>query len=159
VRDFQRLEELSDAVTIGLLAGDVVLAADRVRQQGSVDGDSKKALTRGEELLRSLAKTESPEVIALGTRSWAAAASAVEAVAAVQGQRPDADVQAVLTQLADGLHAVVQSGGIGDKQEELRAVVELFSFLGDLELAHVNNVARDREEPAAWLGTTSSTSS
>lgn len=151
VRDYRGLEEITEAVSTGLLVGDVVLALD-ARLAGRTIGDEERdALSAGAQLLRSLASPETPGPGPTTTASLAAAGAALDAVAAIGANRPPDEIRDHLLQLATAVDAAATENGEPER-EPLERVVELFSLVGDLELAHVNSVSRERQDPGRWLG-------
>ncbi|HEX2084282.1 MAG TPA: hypothetical protein VHF89_01255 [Solirubrobacteraceae bacterium] len=151
VRDYRGLEEITEAVSTGLLVGDVVLAID-ARLAGREIGDEEKGvLAAGAQLLRALASPDAAGPGPATTASLAATGAALDAVAAIGADRPPDEIRDHLLHLATALDAAATDDGAVERAS-LEKVVELFSLVGDLELAHVNSVSRERQDPGRWLG-------
>lgn len=157
MRDYRGLEELTDAVSRGLLVGDVIIALDLVLGGASLDEEAAEAIGAGESLLRDMAHPERAASLASSTGSLASTGAAVDATARAFGREPPEDLQLYLDGLADSLKAL--SSGQERPDDDLRQVIALFSFIGDMELARSNAVSRDRQDPVRWLGTTTPSAS
>lgn len=151
VRDYRGLEEITDAVSRGLLAGDVIVALDRAVSGLELDDQMIETIRAGESLLRDMAHPDRAATLVGTTGSLFATGAAVGAASRAIGREPPANVQNYLDALADSL--VTLAEGKERKQDDLMQVVSLFSFLGDLELARANDVSRQRQDPVRWLGT------
>lgn len=149
MRDYRGLEEMTGAVSTGLLAGDVVLAIDAALQADAVDDETADALRAGGDYLRALAHPTELDLSGSQTGSLAATEAALDAVAQVQRDKPNENIQTFLEQIAQSL----DSAAAGDKLEKKTAeiAVDIFSLLGDLELARVTSLSRERQDPIRWL--------
>lgn len=148
MRDYRGLEEMTGAVSTGLLAGDVVLAIDAVLRTDQPDEDTADTLRTGGQYLRTLANP-TEEVGGSQTGSLSATDAALDAVAQVQREKPNENIQTVLEHLADSLEASAGGEKLPPKTVEL--AVNIFSLLGDLELARVTSLSRERQDPIRWL--------
>lgn len=151
MRDHRGLEEITDAVSRGLLVGDVIVALDKSLSGGELDDDEQNALTAGSHLLREMAHPEEAAAASSSTGSLMATDAAIDAVARAHGQPPPDDIRKFLETLSDAVRAAAEGSDVQKKQ--LETVMELFSFLGDVELARANDLSRERQDPGQWLGT------
>jgi hypothetical protein len=149
VRDYRGLEEMTGAVSTGLLAGDVVLAIDAALRADQVDEETADALRAGGQYLRALANPSELDTSGSQTGSLAATDAALDAVAQVQREKPNENIQTFLEKLAQALDDA--AGGEKLDKTTVEMVVDIFSLLGDLELARVTSLSRERQDPIRWL--------
>jgi hypothetical protein len=151
VRDYRGLEEITDAVSRGLLVGDVIVAVDLALTGEEFDEEMRDAIRAGESLIRDMAHPDRATTLVGTSSSLVATGAAVGAATRSIGREPPEDVQEYLDTLAESLELLALKKE--RREDELRQVISLFSFLGDLELARANDVSHQRQDPVRWLGT------
>ena len=151
MRDYRGLEEITDAVSRGLLVGEVIVAIDRAGSGGDLDDQTRRTIQAGASLLRDMAHPDRTMALIGSTGSLVATGAAVDAASRSIGRRPPEDVQQYLDGLADALVALAETRE--QRADDLQQVQSLFSFLGDLELARANDVSHQRQDPVGWLST------
>jgi hypothetical protein len=150
MRDHHGLEESTAAVSRGLLAGDAIIALDRVVHGEDLDQEGRAVIGEAEAFLRTLAHPDREETLS-GPHSSLVPTGAVVSAAAHAAGQPPKNLQAFLDGLAAELGKV--AAGEDADRDLLEIAVSLFSLIGDLELATANDIARDRQDPVRWLGT------
>jgi hypothetical protein len=157
VRDRQQLEELTGAVSLGVLAEDAVLATSHVLHGSSDSADlDKKTLIIAQKILEDLSSATTIQIIApSGHRQMNTDEVYLDAFRAVRLQAPDQPVQEYLRNLADALKRVIDSGTVEDEdRSNLEEVQSFFACVGEVTLARANELfERSRKEPLPWIRT------
>jgi hypothetical protein len=158
MRDDYQLEEVSSAVSLGLLASDIVIAASKLLRGVAPSDTEHNALVSGESLLRKMGAPldgvgRSRRLGQLGSRN------AIDALHAVQARMPGKDVQEQVVRLADALQSVLGGATVAEYEAELESVRDLFAHLGGIEVSRVTNLSRPTPELPPWLTPISTASS
>jgi hypothetical protein len=159
MRDDYQLEEVSGAVSLGLLASDIVIATSKLLRGASLSDPERRALEGGEALLRTMSAPlddarRSHRLGQLGSRS-----SAIDALHAVQARMPGEDIQEHVVPLADAVRKVLEGTSVAAHTAELESVRDLFTLLGEMEVSRVTNLSRPTPDVPPWLTSTASSSS
>ena len=160
MRNYERLEELPGTIAAGLQAGEIVLAVDLILAGSSPGADERAALNMGSSLLRQLADpTPTRGIRSRGTQQLISAGSALDAIEAIRATSSESDLPTFADWMASAIeHAAEGQTSKADKGP-LEAALNVFSRLGDYELARVNGIVRTREEPTAWVSSTTTSHS
>lgn len=159
MRDDYQLEEMSGAVSLGLLASDIVIAASRILRGAGASEADRAALGGGEALLRALSAplddVRPPARLGhLGSKS-----SAMDALHAIQVRIPDGDVQEYVRPLADAVRMVLEGKPASEYAKEIESVRDLFASLSEMEVSRVTNLSRPTPDVPRWLASTASSGS
>jgi len=152
MRNFERLQGLPSTIAAGLQSGEVVLALDRAMAGETPTESERGALEAGEALLRHLANPEIRGTVGRtrGAQHLMSAGTALDAIEVVQAASVGKDFNTFVTGLADVISRALEQGVAADDEPALRSVLNVFSHLGDLELARANTLLRTREELVTW---------
>jgi hypothetical protein len=157
VRDRQQLEELTGAVSLGVLAEDAVLATSHVLHGTSDDVDrDRQTLVVAQKILEELSSPTTIEISApSGHRQMNTDEVYLDAFRAVRLQAPDQPVQEYLKDLADALKRVIETGKVeAEDRPNLEEVQSFFACVGEVTLARANELfERSRKEPLPWIRT------
>lgn len=159
MRDDYQLEEVSGAVSLGLLASDIVIATSKILRGVDPSIRDRTALESGEALLRSMSAplddVRPPVRLGhLGSKS-----SAIDALHAIQVRVPGGDVHEYVRPLADAVRAVLGGAPIGEHANEIESVRDLFMSLSEMEVSRVTNLSRPTPDVPRWLVSTASSRS
>jgi hypothetical protein len=160
MRDDYQLEEVSGAVSLGLLASDIVIATSKLLCGADLSDPERRALEGGEALLRTMSvplddARRSHRLGQLGLRS-----SAIDALHAVQARMPgEEDIQEHVVPLADAVRQVLEGTAVAAHTAELESVRDLFALLGEMEVSRVTNLSRPTPDMPPWLTSVASSSS
>jgi hypothetical protein len=159
MRDDYQLEEVSGAVSLGLLASDIVIATSKVLRGVAPSSSERAALESGEVLLRAMSAPiddvrPSHRLGQLGSKS-----SAIDALHAVQLRVPGEDVQEYVKPLADAVRKVLDGTPITTHTAEIESVRDLFASLGEMEVSRVTSLSRPTPDVPRWLTSTASSRS
>ena len=149
MRDYRGLEEITDAISRGVLVDDVIIAVDQALGEADLGEDERASVLAGESLLRDLAHPDRAASSANAASGLVAMGAVVGAASRSVGREPPADIQTYLDNLAEKLNALATRNE--RHEDDLMQVVALFSFLGDAQLARASSVSRERQDPARWL--------
>jgi hypothetical protein len=159
MRDEYQLEEVSGAVSLGLLASDIVIATSKVLRGADLSGSETGALRSGETLLRAMSTplddVRPPRRLGqLGSKS-----SAIDALRAIQVRMPGEDVQEYVKPLADAVRKVLAGEPLAAHLAEVESVRDLFASLSEMEVSRVTNLSRPTPDVPRWLTSTASSHS
>lgn len=157
MRDRQQLEELTGAVSLGVLAEDAVLATSHVLHGSSDDVDrDKQTLVIAQKILEDLSSATTIGIVApSGPRQMNTDDFYLDAFRAVRLQAPEQPAQEYLKSLADALKRVIDNGKVEDEdRSNLEEVQSFFTCVGEVTLARANELfERSRKEPLPWIRT------
>jgi hypothetical protein len=155
MRNYERLEQLSGTIATGLQAGEVVLAVDLVLGGGSPGTEERTALNAGSAILRQLA-SPSPGTGSRGhgAQRLMSARSALDAIEAIRTTSYSSDLPTFAEWMASAIDQAAEQQSYAGDTEPLKAALDVFSHLGDYELARVNSIVHTREEPMTWVPST-----
>lgn len=161
MRDRQQLEELTGAVSLGVLAEDAVLATSHILNE-AVDGipdHDKQTLIIAQQVLEGLSSATTIAISPPETRQMNTDDVYLDAFRAVRLQAPDQPAQEYLKGLADALRRVIDSGTVLDEDRpSLTQVQSFFACVGEVTLARANELfERSRKEPLPWTRTETTT--
>lgn len=156
MRDDYQLEEVSGAVGLGLLAGDIVIATSKLLRGADLSTSDRAALVACEALLKAMASP--PSALLPGHRlgQLGSKRSAIDALRAVQLRVPPEDVQAYVKSLADAVASVLKEVAVTEHAPDIESVRDLFSQLGEVEVSRVTAASRPMPEVPDWLTSTAS---
>jgi hypothetical protein len=159
MRDDYQLEEVSGAVSLGLLASDIVIATSKVLRGADPSSSERSALESGEALLRAMSAplddVRPPHRLGhLGSKS-----SAIDALHAVQMRVPGEDVQEYVKPLADAMREVLAGAPVATHTTEIESVRDLFASLSEMEVSRVTNLSRPTPDVPRWLTSTATSRS
>jgi hypothetical protein len=145
------LEELTGRVSRGLLAGDVVVAVDHLLETGDWYGEGdRQTVARGQQLLEALSERQAAPAQLPRARQMLASKTFLETMHAVQAQAPNEPVQEYLQRLADAIKDALDGELTPETRRNLETVRNLFAYLGQRNLARVNDVTRSRRDLSRW---------
>lgn len=156
MRDEYQLEEVSGAVSLGLLASDIVIATSKVLRGADLSPSESLALKGGEAILRALSAPlddiRPPHRLGqLGSKS-----SAIDALRAIQVRVPGEDVHEYVKPLADAVEKVLAGEPAAAHSEQVASVRDLFASLSEMEVSRVTNLSRPTPDVPRWLTSTAS---
>jgi hypothetical protein len=153
VRDRQQLEELTGAVSLGVLAEEMVLATGRVLREEHLGDRERQTLEFGHQLLERLSTATFGLVPPSGPRRMDTDETYLDAFRAVRLQAPEEPAQEYLSRLADVLSRIVAEKKLTAEDRELVVSIrDLFSRVGELTLARANDLFdRSHKEPFSWI--------
>ncbi len=155
MRNYERLEELSETIAAGLQAGEVVLAVDLVLAGTPAGAEEQTALRAGGAILRLLADpTTVTGTRGRGPQKLISARSALDAVEAIRTASSERDLPAFAQWMADAIEHAAEGSISDEDRKPLQAALDVFSRLGNYELARVNSIVHTREEPMTWVSLT-----
>jgi hypothetical protein len=141
------LEELTGRVSHGLLAGDVVVAVDHLLETGDWHGEGdRETAARVQKLLEALSERQAAPARLPRSRQMLASKTFLETMHAVQAQAPNEPVQEYLQRLAVALRDGLDGQLTPETRRDLGRVRDLFAYLGQRNLARVNDVTRSRRD-------------
>ncbi len=145
------LEELTARVSRGLLAGEVVVAVEHLLETGDWHGeDDRETAARGQQLLEALSERQAVPARLPRPRQMLASKTLLETMDAVQAQAPDEPVQEYLQRLADAIKDALDGEVTSETRRNLETVRDLFAYLGQRNLARVNDITRSRRDLSRW---------
>jgi hypothetical protein len=152
--------ELTDTVSLGFLATDLVLAMGRFLRMEPLSKDNKKTLRDAHELLQRLGQHEPTLMPVAGPRLLTSDAVDLEVFRAARAQEPGEPVKAVVARMADVLGRSIQGPLQPSDAEAVQEVRSLFLLLGEITLSRADELlSNPHRERAAWPDlTTTSTS-
>jgi hypothetical protein len=148
------LEELSQTVSSGLLAEEVVYATSRLLRSEPLESEDEQALEQGRALLDYLAAPEPGLPRIEGFQSLATGQSALDTLRAARTQASGQDVTHFLRTLIGVLDDALNRRNLEGHHAELETVRTLFLNLGRVTLARANSLSRTPEDRLTWLDTT-----
>lgn len=154
MRDRHHFQGLSSAVSLGVLAEDVVLATGRLLRGEPLDEQTTEVLARGRELIVSLYDTQKGLGPTLSASRQVSEQATIDALRAIRRQGLEAPTQDYLRSLAELLENpdnVAEDARV-QRLDELR---RFFAFIGQVALARANGLARPRQEQSSWTTSTS----
>jgi hypothetical protein len=151
MRDGSQMDEITGAVGLGLFSADVVLALGRLIRS-SVSTSDKDTLQRARLLLESLVSPVDSPALPSGQRRLAGE-NALDALAAVESEAAEADVEEFIRPLADALKESLK-GSAASHVTEIETLRRVFAAIGDAEVSRVSRLSRPRS-PSAPLWQTS----
>jgi hypothetical protein len=154
MRHEYELEEVSGAVSLGLLASDIVIASSKLLRGAELADSDRSALEHGESLLEAMSAplddVQPPHRLGqLGSKN-----SAIDALHAVQVRVPGEDVHEHVRPLANAVKQVLGGGPVAQHRTEIESVRDLFAFLSELEVSRVTNMSRPTPDVPSWLTST-----
>jgi len=156
VNDRHELQEMTGAVSLGVLAEEMVLAVGKLRREESLAARDLDTITGGEQLLQRLS-SDTPSVLSpVGIRHMGSEAALLDVFRAVRLRAPDQPVREFLRKLAEPLGRAARSEALQPSDRELLPEIQaLFVQIGELTLARTNDLFdRGRKEPFGWMGNT-----
>jgi hypothetical protein len=152
-RDLQRLEKLSSTAALGLWADDVVITLESASSGGALNAS-------GQELLKAAANTleeirdevDQPMVVPKSARSLATTDTTLSAVTALAREQ-DSDVKQMLGDMARAIRQVAHGQLAKEDSESLEIALDVFSLIGEYQLAESNAVLMPRKDRDAWSAT------
>src|SRR5688572_12220793 len=101
MRDGSQMEELSGAVGLGLLAGDVVLALGRLINGRELNGPDRPTLEHAQSLLESLSgQGDAPSTGSSRLRQFAAGETAFDVLSAIETEAAETELEDFVKPLA-----------------------------------------------------------
>lgn len=152
--DRHEIDELTGAVSLGLLSQDVVLAIGRVRRAEPLTDSDSHSLRGGKFLLDRLASDAPSLVQSEHPRQMQDDVADREVFRAVRIQSPDEPAREFLARLALVLdHALVGTLAV-DEADTIKIAQNLFAQVGDLALTRTNDLfERSHSEQFQWTDT------
>jgi hypothetical protein len=153
VQDRQQLEELTGAVSLGVLAQEIVLATSRVLRKEDLADRERHTLEAGQQLLERLSAEKLGVAPPAGARTMDTEETYLDAFRAARLQAPDEPAQEFLGRLAKVLSAVLAGKELTEEERGLVVrIQEFFARIGELTLARANDLFdRPRKEPFPWI--------
>lgn len=148
--DEYELEEVSGAVSLGLLASDIAIACSKLLRHADLSDAEEKSLRAGHLLLQALSEPlddvrPSDRLGQLGSKS-----SAIDALHAVELRVPGEDIREYVQPLEESLAAVMATGNINEHTTQLEAVRDLFATLSEVEVSRLSNLSRPKPDVPRW---------
>ena len=152
MRDRQLFEQLTNAVSLGVLAEEMVLAAGHAAARQTLDDHDLEILRTGQQLLSAIASATLTVVPTPGPRRMDTDAAYLEAFRAVRLEAPGERAQDFVSNLSGVLEKAVSGGEITDHDVEvLRRVQDLFARVGEMSLVRASDLfEQPRKEPLPW---------
>jgi hypothetical protein len=152
--DEYELEEVSGAVSLGLLASDVAIACSRLLRRVDLSESEQQALQAGHLLLQALSEPlgdirPSDRLGQLGSKS-----SAIDALHAVELRVPGKDIREFVEPLAQSVAKVLAGAPIDEHADHIEAVRDLFATLSEVEVSRLSNLSRPRPDIPRWQTST-----
>jgi hypothetical protein len=153
MRDRQQLEELTGAVSLGVLAEEMVLAAGRVLRREALGDRERQSLRMGHQLLERASSAKFGVVPPEGPRRMDTDEAYLDAFRAVRLQAPGEPAQEYLRKLAAVLSRVLGEEELTpEDHKHLAQIQEFFARIGELTLARANDFFdKSRKEPFPWM--------
>jgi hypothetical protein len=145
-----QIVELTDTVSLGFLATDLVLAMGRLLRKENLSTDDVSTLRSGRELLQRLGRAEPTLTPIAGPRLLTSDAVDLEVFRAARAQVPDEPVKTFVARMAEVLERSV-SGALGPSDiDAARQARSLFMHLGEMTLSRADDLLTTphRERPA-----------
>lgn len=159
MRDEYQLEEIAGAVSLGLLASDVVIATSKLLRAADLSEEEREALTSCKFLLQALCAPLDDVRPAARLGQLGSKRSAIDALRAVQVHVPGKDVQDYVRPLANAVEQVLLTGSPDPHRTEMESIRDLFASLSEIEVARATNLSRPTPEEPRWLTSTASLAS
>ena len=152
MRDKQLFEQLTNAVSLGVLAEEMVLAVGHAVARRPLDEHDTEVLRTGQQLLSAIASTTLTVVPTPGPRRMNTDAAYLEAFRAVRLEAPGERAQDYLNSLCAVIEKTASGGDISDSDiEVLRRVQDLFARVGEMSLVRAGDLfEQPRKEPLPW---------
>jgi hypothetical protein len=149
MRERQHLEELSGAVSLGLLAEDMVIVIGRVMRGETLNAKDRRVLEMARALFATLGCAD---VIlpAAGRDQMLSDDAYFDALRAVETQVPGQEAQAAAARLVELLDTVLTGDVDQVAAHELHALRAVFIDVGKATLMRANDLSRSRQEPYPW---------
>ncbi len=161
MRDRQQLEELTGAVSLGVLAEEMVLATGRLLRDEQLGDKDLGILGVGQQLLERLSSESLGVVPPSGPRRMDTEEAYLDAFRAARLQAPGEPAQEFLGKLADVLGRAIKGETLSAVDRQLLPKIqEFFAQIGELTLARTNDLFdRSRKERFRWIRMTASSPS
>lgn len=143
MRDGSQMEELTGAVGLGLLSGDVVLALGHLIHGASISEEETETLKHAVALLENLSGPFDVAGPSSGLRQLATGETALDVLTAVETEAAEADLADFLEPLAAGLRDAL-AGQVTEHVRELEILRRVFASIGDAEVERVSRLSRPR---------------
>jgi hypothetical protein len=152
MRDKQLFEQLTNAVSLGVLAEEMVLAAGHAVARRPLDEHETEVLRTGQQLLAAIASTTLTVVPTPGPRRMDTDAAYLEAFRAVRLEAPGERAQDYLNSLCAVIEKAASGREISDNDiGVLRRVQDLFARVGEMSLVRAGDLfEQPRKEPLPW---------
>lgn len=160
--DRHQLEEVTGAVSLGVLAEEMVLAVGRLRREEQLTQEDLRTIEAGQRLLEELSSAVPGVLSPGGTRHMDTEAAILDVYRAVRLRAPEEPAREFLARLAKPLARATQGDRMLSDQERalLPEIQALFTQIGELSLARTNELFdKGRKEPFAWSGSARSSAS
>jgi len=143
--------ELTDTVSLGFLATDLVLAMGRrLRDEELTDGDLA-VMHGGHDLLQRLGQPQPSLMPVVGPRFLTSDAVDVEVFRAARAQEPDEPVKAVIGRMASLLDRAIAGSLEPSDAEAAGQVRTLFMHLGEITLSRADELLTNpHREQSTW---------
>lgn len=153
MHDRQQIEELSGAVSIGLLAEETVLATARVLRGINLNQRDKEALLTARKLLQRLGATPTGVMSPPGPKRMDSEEAYLDTLRAVRLQAPNEPLHGYLTKLAKVLSKAAGGKTLSSSDRQLvTSVRDLFIHVGELTLARAAELFdRSSQDPLSWI--------
>lgn len=156
MRDDYQLEEVTGAVSLGLLASDVTVATSKVLRGVAPTPVDRVALENGRALLRAISKPPEELVPPEGLGQLGSRGGTLDALRALEVQMPGPDIEQSVRPLADALEQVLKGAAVTTHRLSLEAVQRLFALLGEMEVSRATSLSRPSPDTQNWLISTAS---
>jgi hypothetical protein len=150
MHDDPKLEEMSGAVGMGLLASDIVLAIGKALRSEVLSDQDEQALRGGQQVLQALSSPVADLPLSDGL-SQLGGSSTLDALQAVEGEVASGSVQERAAHFAEQLGAVIGGDPVDQHRDELAQIRMLFSRIGDVEVARASGLSRPTQDSPPWL--------
>lgn len=156
--DEYELEEVSGAVSLGLLASDVAIACSRLLRRADLSESEQQALRTGHLLLQALSEPlgdvrPSDRLGQLGSKS-----SAIDALRAVEIRVAGKEIGDYVEPLAQSVADVLDGASIDEHANQIEAVRDLFATLSEVEVSRLSNLSRPTPDIPRWQQTSAASS-
>jgi hypothetical protein len=150
MHDETNFDEMSNAVGMGLLASDIVLAIGKISRSVDLSDENRKALEKGRAVLDALGSTVAALPLQDGL-SQLGSSSALDALQAVELKVTGETAQDLAGTLARELKVVLDGEPAKDHSEALAQISDLFAAIGNVEVMRVTNLSRPSQDVPPWL--------
>lgn len=154
--DGSQMEEVTGAVGLGLFAGDVVLALGRLINSRTAEPTDRDTLQLAAQLLEGLGTPVDSPAPPSGQRQLAGE-NALDALAAVESEAAEADVEDFIRPLAEALKQSLKSNA-KPEVAALETLRRVFAAIGDAEVSRVSRLSRPRSPSLPLWQTSTATS-
>lgn len=151
MRDDYQLEEVTGAVSLGLLASDVAVATSQMLRGIDTSSIDRVSLERGAALLRALSRPFEEPAPPDGLGQLGSRGSELDALRALEVHMPGEDVREAVRPLADALDQILGGAPVADHRKEIEKIQRLFSLLGEMEVSRVTSLSRPSPDIPSWL--------